>query len=240
MSHLAVNLGKWVLRNLFLGFIREEQKARREQQDDSSADGVLVHPASGQRTDLHITIPQKASLESPRRSPLQPSSTVVRSPNIIPAIPPATPPPMRTSPLLTPMIPLHAKEDIEPNNGHRRLRSATLDHTESLVGQGLGDQGPSRTRQPSVSDESPVSNVNGTGGLMGRLRQFGRTPQKRPVSEVVVPGSALASAGTISVVAVRVFGIRHFFSVALIFQRFFRNLKFMRPRPQRNCCLLVH
>lgn len=216
MSHLAVNLGKWVLRNLFLGFIREEQKARREQQDDTSADGVLVRPISGQRTDLQITVPRKTSLESPRRSPLQPSTTVVRSRNIIPAIPPTSPPPTRTSPLLTPMIPLHAKEDSESNHGHRRLRSATLDHTDGLVGHGSGDQGSSRTRQPSVFDESPVSSGNGTGGLMGRLRQFGRIPQKRPVSEVVIPGSALASAGTISVAAVRVFGIWFVFGRAYL------------------------
>lgn len=208
---MIVNLGKWVLRNLFLGFIREEQKSRREQQDDSSADGILVHGVSGQRSDLHITIPRKTSLESPRYSPLQPSSTVVRSRNITPAIPPTSPQRTRASPLLTPMIPIHAKEDSEPNIGHRRLRSATLDHIDGHVGQGPGDQGSSRTRQASVFDESPGSNGNGTGGLIGRLRHFGRAPLKRPVSEVAIPGSALASAGTLSIAAVRVFGTRYLF-----------------------------
>jgi WD repeat-containing protein 48 len=151
------------------------------------------------------------------------SSTVVCSPKMIPAITPiSTTAPPRTSPLLTPMIPLHPPpEMLTPIAGtpvsppetaqglHKRTRSATYDshvtRTPS-VGHAKEDYFSIRTRQPSMSDETPTpgpvsaggvhggagakseppSTPNTPGGIMGRLKVFGKMG-RRPASESASP-----------------------------------------------------
>ncbi|RDB19018.1 hypothetical protein Hypma_014361 [Hypsizygus marmoreus] len=217
-----INIGRWVLRNLFLGFIREEQRLRRGHDEHNSLDGGSSpgHDRPHAHThshDLHIDIPHKNS-DTPRRFlTTTTSTTVVHSPKMIPALPPATAP-IRGSPLLTPMIPLHihdmsaslpvlASSDATPMP--RRIRAATVDSTtDALVGvtpsasTASSDYFSLRTRQPSLlGTASPAPDdfsgwggpgktdpqtPSTPGGLMGRLKNFGKMAGKsqRPVSEV--------------------------------------------------------
>ncbi|KAF9476316.1 WD40 repeat-like protein [Pholiota conissans] len=140
-----LNIGKWVLRNLFIGFIKEEM--RRHQ------DGSL--PPSLSRTPSQDTFEQQNRAGSPtshdshRRPSRRPSgstTTIVWSPNMIPAVAPNVSATARSSPLLTPLIPLHAQPrenlgilppipqspapnpDVTPTPGyHQRARSGTFD-----------------------------------------------------------------------------------------------------------------
>ncbi|KAG6833152.1 hypothetical protein H0H87_010539 [Tephrocybe sp. NHM501043] len=221
-----INLGKWVLRNLFIGFIREEQRSYRGQDDgDSSVDGVLTSSLG-------------RSSNGPNRKPsaMFASNIVLQSPKMIPALPPTAAPPTRSSPLLASLIPLHPKEislpvglQTMPANDTplmpRRLRSATADESEPSIGpppssgNNVSDYFTGRARQPSASGQgtaavvaSPVpddfsgwggkseSQNSVQGGLMGRLKNFGKA--KRPPSEVssspvigsLVPSSELTVA----------------------------------------------
>lgn len=239
-----MNLGKWLLRNLFLGFIREEQRTRRSQEGNSSPDGLLT-PSLGRinlpvQPDLRIDIPQSPTSPTPgRKAKVVPSSSIILSPKIVPALPPTAALPIRSSPLLTPMIPIHAKEtnlsalspipqspfvdsnDVTPMP--QRLRSSTMDstlsHGNSTPSAAVGkDEGyfSIRTRQPSLpgavpqTPDDPAWNGPGKaepptpvtpGGLMGRLKYFGKISSKRPTSDpssspvigAVVPASDSAS-----------------------------------------------
>ncbi|KAG6840938.1 hypothetical protein C0991_003122 [Blastosporella zonata] len=205
-----INLGKWVLRNLFLGFIREEHRIRRGSEDgDIPLDGILVSNMS--------RITRKSSA-------MFPSSIVVQSPKMIPALPPTAAAPVRSSPLLASFIPLHSKEISLPaifqspfshtNDTpfmSRRHRPATTDEGEPFVGpppssgNSVSDYFSGRTRQPSASGQGAATasaddNQNSAqGGIMGRLKNFGKA--KRPPSEVssspvigsLVPSSELTS-----------------------------------------------
>ncbi|KAF8970943.1 hypothetical protein BDZ97DRAFT_1694202 [Flammula alnicola] len=172
-----LNIGKWVLRNLFIGFIQEEIRIHQ--------DGTL--PPSLSRTSSHDTLDQKVrshhspSQESPRHQAKHSPSgtTVVCSPNMIPAVLPNVSSTARSSPLLAPLIPLHlhrdsvailpsipqspaAAFDATPTPGfHQRARSGTIDGT---LTPGLGTPNPSkedyfsiRTRQQSIQGGVPGS-----------------------------------------------------------------------------------
>jgi len=111
----SVNIGKWVLRNLFLGFIREEQLARRNRDNNNSQEGIvspsLRREAAPNHLDSNVDSPQRhssPSTDSSRRSPRSPttSSTVISSSKMIPAVSPIMPSSIRSSPLLAPLIPL--------------------------------------------------------------------------------------------------------------------------------------
>ncbi|KAG6916840.1 hypothetical protein DXG01_005139 [Tephrocybe rancida] len=200
-----INLGKWVLRNLFLGFIREEQRSRRDQDEgDSPLEGIIV--------------PSMARISNaPKRKPstMFMSNIVVKSPKMIPALPPTAAPPTRTSPLLASLIPIHPKEISLPAvlqnpSTHtndtplmsRRHRSATADDSDPFVpppssGNSVSDYFTARARQPSASGQGAVpatpddfsgwggksdNHSTAQGGIMGRLKNFGKN--KRPTSEV--------------------------------------------------------
>ncbi|KAF8063588.1 hypothetical protein FPV67DRAFT_1701521 [Lyophyllum atratum] len=233
-----INLGKWVLRNLFLGFIREEQLIRRDQNEGNNApEGILVHSlgrANGSNHDNEDAPKSPSTVPTRKASAMFSSSVVVKSPKMIPALPPAAAAPTRASPLLTPLIPLYAKDaslssipqspfvvsnDATPMP--RRHRSATVDDGETptmsspATAGGHNDYFTVRTRQPSLPGPVPptpddFSGWSGPGktepqtpvtpgGLMGRLKNFGKT--KRPSSDAtsspvigaVVPEALAAS-----------------------------------------------
>ncbi|KAF5378167.1 hypothetical protein D9615_007561 [Tricholomella constricta] len=200
-----INLGKWVLRNLFLGFIREEQRTRRGQDESHSPEGLLVPSLS------RINAPNHAHTDEISQSPVSSEPTrkastvfsrgiVVQSPKIIPALPPTAAPLMRASPLLTPLIPLHIKEATLPiipqspfvrsNDATpmpRRHRSATVDEGETPVvptpsaNNSHGDYFAIRTRQPSLSGAvPPMDELSGWGG-----------PGKADVQNLISPGGGL-------------------------------------------------
>ncbi|KAF8136388.1 hypothetical protein EV363DRAFT_1428786 [Boletus edulis] len=115
-DELRINIGKWVLRNLFLGFIREEQRIRRKRdvQDSESSPPShtnVHHGVGGMNSDLNGNFPSAtglhSSLEISRSSlrlPICPA--VVTSASALPVIIPALPSAIKPSPLLSPMISL--------------------------------------------------------------------------------------------------------------------------------------
>lgn len=194
-----LNIGKWVLRNLFLGFIREEQRMRRHRDRRGSEDSH------------HSTSPDR------HRRSVRPSTTVVASSHMIPAISP-TISSTCSSPLLSPLIPLHpiaqesnvapaaisqssslaGNDDATPTPRilmHQRLRSTTID-SSTPTGSSTPKEGDyfSVRRQISsqTSDElsgwaaqrsEPVSQSPSTpGGFIGLFKNLGKS--KRPVSDV--------------------------------------------------------
>lgn len=119
----AVNIGKWVLRNLFLGFIREQQRAyaRRVRGHDTGVHPMqrTSHSNHGHDPDSIPGTPRRRSSTSTtssvsRRLSYPPShASIVSSPTLIPAVSPlitssasASPLKQALSPLLTPKIPL--------------------------------------------------------------------------------------------------------------------------------------
>jgi WD repeat-containing protein 48 len=167
-----VNIGKWILRNLFLGFIREELRTRRRR-DNNASDSVLQ---------LNLSSPTESN-NGHRRSFSDPAAvalsrgTVVASPGMVPAITPVLPSTARASPLLAPMISLqHVTKDIHPmpsipqsplpnvNNNDitpmpRHLRSQSTDGQTTLpLNTSLtkeGDYFSVRVRQPSGPSKTP-------------------------------------------------------------------------------------
>jgi WD repeat-containing protein 48 len=110
---LSVNIGRWVLRNLFLSFVREEQRIRRPR-DRNANDGGLqasLHRSDGRnRSDLALATPHRRSSSSGRSSVTLRSlagSVVVSSPELTPAVVPIFAHPVKKPSLQTPMISLH-------------------------------------------------------------------------------------------------------------------------------------
>ncbi|KAJ7612520.1 hypothetical protein DFH06DRAFT_151329 [Mycena polygramma] len=177
-----LNIGKWVLRNLFLAFIREEQRTRPTRRDSHETTSSAQHrrlSASSDTSSRHHHRPSfNADPRRSSRSSASSNSTVVCSPKMLPAVPPAASnAPQSISPLLTPMIPLYVRTNephiamptipgspalaandatpmpIQPN---RRARTGTL---ENAAGAGKekdrdskesGDYFGARTRQVSM------------------------------------------------------------------------------------------
>ncbi|KAJ7504339.1 hypothetical protein B0H11DRAFT_1981747 [Mycena galericulata] len=104
------NIGKWVLRNLFLGFIREEQRTRRTRRDSTRSQDTTssAHHRASVSSDTSGHRRPSFNIEQRRRSS---SATVVSAPKMVPAVPPAASAgaPQGASPLLTPLIPLHVR-----------------------------------------------------------------------------------------------------------------------------------
>ncbi|KAI6005914.1 hypothetical protein EDD15DRAFT_2154574 [Pisolithus albus] len=112
-----INIGKWVLRNLFLVFIREEQRIRRRREGNVLDSNVVAYTNPHRDpTPIHADIHHDASSSTGRNSSSEIScrsssrtaiSTVVfTSPYAAPAIIPSMPTITKASPLLPSMIPL--------------------------------------------------------------------------------------------------------------------------------------
>lgn len=122
-----MNIAKWVLRNLFIGFIREQQRSRHRNSNMSDNDGLLspsigrspTGAPSGPRTSTDSTRHNgghsrraSTSPESARKAHrYSGSQIVIHSNKMIPAvIPSISTSPTRSSPLLPPLIPLNTKD----------------------------------------------------------------------------------------------------------------------------------
>ena len=104
-----MNIGKWVLKNLFIGFIEEELSLHQNSNLKKSSATSL---SNSNQDVLEQTIRRRSS--TPSRENLRnqakqtPSSTtVICSPHMIPAVAPKFSSIARSPPLLTPAIPLH-------------------------------------------------------------------------------------------------------------------------------------
>jgi WD repeat-containing protein 48 len=112
-AEFAVNIGKWVLRNLFLGFVREEQRTRKRK--DST--GPPLSAGANKRAHPHIQIAPAPSMSrsiSASSTRSDRSSIVVMSPTMLPAMSPAIQAQPRATPLLQPMVPLKTKDNTMP------------------------------------------------------------------------------------------------------------------------------
>jgi WD repeat-containing protein 48 len=108
---VSVNIGRWVLRNLFTGFVREEQRVRRLR-ERAANDGTHQpgHHRARHHPDLqlasgHRRTSSESSAATLGRSLI--SSAVVSSPEMAPALLPNIVPSIASSQLQAPMIPLH-------------------------------------------------------------------------------------------------------------------------------------
>lgn len=218
-----INVGKWVLRNLFIHFIRDQQRANAKRLRDSSIpeNHRLHRGAAPAHIDLGSPPPEQSrSSSDARRSPTQGRSTVVvTSPNMVPAVAPGVTPSTRSSPLIPPMIPINSslrestalspipQSPLSNDNTPVPRRSVTVDHAAPATRD--NDYFSLRSRRPSVSATPAVPvppspddfgswgtpatkydpnlpTPSTPGGLMGRLKAFGKT-QKRSTTET--PGA---------------------------------------------------
>ncbi|KAJ7091399.1 hypothetical protein B0H15DRAFT_835950 [Mycena belliarum] len=159
-----LNIGRWVLRNLFLGFIKEEQRIRRSRRDSahsqettSSAHHVtsstyqshghgLAHghrPSASVSSDTSRHGRSSLSAEPSGGRRRSASATVVSAPAMVPAAPPAAASaPQGASPLLAPLIPLHTR----PKDGLALPQSPAL-----------GPHPNDATPMPFVSPRRPLT-----------------------------------------------------------------------------------
>lgn len=108
------------MRNLFYGFIREEQRSRRATRDHGAHDSsqhrhqrgnvpphIDMSSASSHgrsRASSDVSVRSSSSVSAGPRS----TTGIILSPNMLPAVSPAVSVAPRSSPLMTPMIPLHS------------------------------------------------------------------------------------------------------------------------------------
>jgi len=209
---VTVNIAKWLLRNLFLGFVREQQRILSPRRSKDSG-GPQEHspPHRGVHRGVapaHIDIGgsarrRRSSSDTSKKSH-SPSAIVVASPSMVPAVPPLTTGTKGTSPLLAPMIPLHgvSKDSTLPTiSQHPGSSDVTPVPSKSQHTPAPGtpregsDYFSHRLRSGSTSvttpgddlktpPQDPVSGGSGS-GLMGRLRNFGKTSSRRAHSDIL-------------------------------------------------------
>ncbi|KAK1227165.1 hypothetical protein PQX77_009799 [Marasmius sp. AFHP31] len=203
---VKMNVGKWVFKNVFLGFIREEQRLSKKRE------------ASGSN-------PTVSSERRSARSPTNVASIhpITSSPTLIPALPPPSLMALArkpSSPLLTPLIPLASlnnPEQLSPiaqspdlatplgtgsvtrRSTISRLRSASTAGEQDIMdlaasptphGREASDyfsgvppvprpseSGAEETngKESAASGAVPQTPVTPSGGLMTRLKSFGKT-----------------------------------------------------------------
>ncbi|KAK7012216.1 WD-repeats-region domain-containing protein [Favolaschia claudopus] len=154
-----LNLGKWVLRNLFLGFIREEQRIRHRPRRDSQDTASSVPRGSSPHRPHHqhrTSVGSDVSSSSRRRPSLSSeptarqtrrlsssNSTVLCASKMLPALPPQTEntPPPSTSPLLTPLIPLYGRP-LSATAGTGTLASLVMPSIPASPAVGVNDATP--------------------------------------------------------------------------------------------------
>ena len=204
------------MRNLFIGFIIEEQ--RRHSQDEESQPGI------NRVSSREVFTPHR-----PPKLLAANASTVVSSSNMVPAVAPIVPATARSSPLLTPLIPLHFPWKDTSAFSPMPQSPMPMDMTPTLVSAAnqrnhdgaptsstpspIGDYFGARTRLQSLqtgSNPVPSDDFSGwsgpskqesqtpstPGGLMGRLKNFGKLT-KKPTNDapaISTPESAAAAA----------------------------------------------
>ncbi|KIM37415.1 hypothetical protein M413DRAFT_274108 [Hebeloma cylindrosporum] len=206
-----LNLGKWVLRNLFVGFIEEELS--RHQISNTAAEKSSPSAQDPAIRTQSLTSSRENLRNQAKQAPN--STTVFCSSHMVPAIAPKFSSIARASPLLAPSIPLHQNIreilSILPSipqspatnldaaftlNNHQRKPSVT---TDPIVTAGLTpskeDYFSIKGRQQGGALSSPDDFSGWAGpsktdpqtpstpsGLIGRLKNFGKIT-RRPISD---------------------------------------------------------
>ncbi|KAH9931751.1 hypothetical protein B0H21DRAFT_699788 [Amylocystis lapponica] len=229
-----LNVGKWVLRNLFAGFVREQQRAAARRMRDSMSHDPAQYRLQRGSAPSHIELNghpseyrRRTSSDSSRQSLTvvtgPKSASIITSPTMLPAVSPSISAAPRSSPLMTPLIPINpsvrdstlspipqSPNDTTPMPLPRAPhRAQTADTITASSGQStdyfsLRRRGSvSNTVGTSTPDDYPpwakdaaglqVPTTPSGGGLMGRLRAFGKNPKRHPNElGVASPGGALA------------------------------------------------
>ncbi|KAI0740004.1 hypothetical protein C8Q80DRAFT_1111397 [Daedaleopsis nitida] len=193
-----LNIGKWVLRNLFQGFVREEQRLAARRARENSHDPSQHRLQRGTApTHIDINSPHAMPNERSRSSSdvsarsisstmVGPrSATIILSPNMLPAVSPVISTAPRSSPLMTPMIPLHGsirESGLSPIPQSPSTAEATplphgpKDFTKAESGTTPGGPPSSfpssnssdyfslRARRPSISAAPTPDDFSGWGG----------------------------------------------------------------------------
>ena len=110
-----MNIAKWLLRNLFLGFVRERQRTispRRSKDSGGLQEQPLPHRGvhrgvAPTHIDINGSMGRRRSSSDTSRRDHPPSTMVVSSPSMVPTVLPLITNTKGASPLLAPMIPLH-------------------------------------------------------------------------------------------------------------------------------------
>lgn len=216
---VVVSIAKWLLRNLFLGFVREQQRIlspRRSKDSGGPQDHIPSHrgPHRGvapTHIDINRSVSRKRSSSDTSRKSHSFSTTVLSSPSMIPAVPPLVTGAKGASPLLTPMIPLHAvlKDPTLPTILQSpQIHCVPNDVTpmplksQHTPAPGTPKEGSDyfshRFRSGSISATTPgddsktpsqdmISGGSGS-GLMGRLRNLGKGSSRKTPSDIITSG----------------------------------------------------
>ncbi|EKM61893.1 uncharacterized protein PHACADRAFT_83158 [Phanerochaete carnosa HHB-10118-sp] len=166
-----INVGKWVLRNLFIHFIRDQQRAvaKRTRETNVPENHRMHRGAAPGHIDIGSNSPEQTRLSSEaKRSPTRSKSTVVvASPNMVPAVTPSITTSTGSSPLIPPMIPINAslrdpsalspipQSPLSTTNTPMPRRSATVDYGVPAAMR-ENDYFSLRGRRPSMSAPPPV------------------------------------------------------------------------------------
>jgi len=218
-----VNIARWLLRNLFLGFVREQQRTlspRRSKDSGSPQEHTSPHRGLHRGvTPTHIDINgstgRKRSSSDTSRKYHSPSTMVVSSPSMVPAVLPLIADSKGPSPLLTPMIPLHgAPKDLTPSTTPQspQIHPGSSDMTpmppklQHTPAPGTPREGSDyfnhRLRSGSISITTPGDDLKtpsqdtisgGPGsGLMGRLRNLGKSSSRKAPSDILGSSTSIA------------------------------------------------
>lgn len=218
-----MNIAKWLLRNLFLGFVREQQRAlspRRSKDSGGLQEQTPQHRGvhrgvAPTHIDINGSTGRRRSSSDISRRDNPPSTMVVSSSSMVPAVPPLITGTKRASPLLTPMIPLHrvSKDSTLPiipqsPQPHPGLSDMTPMPSKPQHTPGPGtpressDYFSHRLRPGSISATTPGDDLKtpsqdtisgGSGsGLMGRLRNFGKSSSRRVPSDILGSNTSTA------------------------------------------------
>ena len=204
-----MNIAKWLLRNLFLGFVREQQRTLSPRRSkDSGSPQEHTPPYRGVHRGVapaHIDINgptghRRSSSDTPKGH--SPSTMVISSPSLVPAVPPLIMGTKAASPLLAPMISLHggSKDSTLPQMhsipSDVAAASSKPQHTPAPGTPREGsDYFNHRLRSGSISVTTPGDDLKtpsqdtisgGSGsGLMGRLRNLGKGSSRRVPSDIL-------------------------------------------------------
>ncbi|KAF9650411.1 hypothetical protein BDM02DRAFT_3222131 [Thelephora ganbajun] len=220
-DELRLNISKWLLRNLFLGFVREQQRTlspRRSKDSGSPQEHTPPHRGvhrgvAPTHIDINGSMGRRRSSSDTSRKSHSPSAMVVSSPSMVPAVPPLITGTKGASPLLAPVIPLYgASKDstlptipqspqTHPSSSDMTPMPSRFQHTPAPGTPREGsDYFSHRLRSGSISTTAPGDDLKtpsqdtfsgGSGsGLMGRLRNFGKSSSRRVPSDVLGSGTS--------------------------------------------------
>ncbi|KAI1787218.1 hypothetical protein LXA43DRAFT_1030141 [Ganoderma leucocontextum] len=171
-EEIRFNIGKWVLRNLFYGFIREEQRQASRRAREHGAHDPSQHRLQRGSVPVHIDLNNAStharsrassdvSVRSSSSATMGPRSAtgIIFSPNMLPAVSPAISAAPRSSPLMTPMIPLHST--LRDSGLPTIPQSPNLaDATPMPISHGLRDSQRSDNSVGSAVPPSAYSTMN--------------------------------------------------------------------------------